>query len=141
MIFKKTEENILDIVTTLKPLDYIEPNGINEIRAYAFYRVDLLSIVIPEGVIKIDEGAFMNQNLLTTIILPTTIEYIGIGAFTNCGSLISIEITESVIEIGCDALIHSFNLTIYCENEEQPNAWDINWNSSNAPVVWDYKNK
>ena len=63
----------------------------------------LKSIVIPEGVISIDYGAFDGCESLTSIVIPDSVTNIGNSAFHGCSSLKSIVIPDSVTSIGCSA--------------------------------------
>ena len=53
---------------------------------------------IPNGVKRIADNAFHNQNKMTSIILPNTLEKIG-NSFNVCTSLTTVEIPNSVNEI------------------------------------------
>lgn len=71
------------------------------------YRIDFM---IPEGVEKIEEMAFMNMYKLVQITLPSTLRIIGERAFQGCDKLKSIRIPVGVIEVeicsflSCDSL-------------------------------------
>lgn len=85
------------------------PNTVEEIGTYAFtpHRNEigantngsLTSIVIPEGVKYIDEGAFFNTRI-ETVILPNTLLEIGDNAFQCCKMLANIELPNSLEKIG-----------------------------------------
>ena len=141
------------------------PDNVTSIGSYAFYDCDnLASIVIPDNVTSIGSYAFWGCNSLTSVIfgensklagigsyafqycgsltsivIPDNVNSIGSYVFNVCGSLASIVIPDSVTNIGSDAFAGCNSLTIYCEAPSKPSGWDRNWNSSNRPVVWDYK--
>ena len=82
-----------------------------EIGSVAFYSdVNLTSVVIPEGVKKIEVGLFDFCEKLTAVQLPSTITSIESNAFSDCHSLKSIVIPNKVKSIGafafarCEAL-------------------------------------
>jgi len=60
----------------------------------------IVSVTIPIGVKRIEEGAFYYCDSLETAILPDGLLEIGESAFESCLSLTYIEIPESVEEIG-----------------------------------------
>ena len=59
----------------------------------------LKHIIVPEGVKKIEESAFMSLNRLETVVLPESLEEIGAGAFAYCINLKSINIPDGVNKI------------------------------------------
>ena len=108
------------------------------------YEGTLSDIIIPETingckVTNIFERAFFDCDNLTSVTLPNSIDSIGNRAFYDCDNLYSIKIPKSVLSAE-DFIFNSCKkLTIYCEAASQPNGWASNWNSSNCPVVWGYK--
>ena len=99
------------------------------------------SFTIPNSVASISNYAFRNCSSLTSITIPDSVTSIGYYAFDYCDSLTSVTIPNSVTSIHYRAFGYCYKLTIYCEVESQPSGWDEDWNYSNRPVVWDYKNK
>ena len=66
----------------------IIPNGVTKIEQFAFYGCSTLtSIVIPDKVTLIDEYAFSDCSSLTSIVIPACVSYIGLGVFNNCSCL------------------------------------------------------
>ena len=98
----------------------------------------LTSITIPDSVISIGNYAFSNCSSLTNVTISNSVTSIGNYAFSY-SSLKSITIPNSVTSIGSYAFQGCSSLTIYCEAERQPSGWHSNWNPSNCPVVWGYK--
>ena len=68
------------------------------------YRAKDTNYVIPDGVIKIGDGAFSRCESLINIVIPDSVTSIGDRAFSRCSSLISIAIPGSVTSIG----VHAF---------------------------------
>ena len=60
----------------------------------------LKSIVVPNGLTKIDANAFYNCTSLTSVTIPTTVTEINNGAFQNCSSLTNFTIHEGVTKLG-----------------------------------------
>jgi len=64
------------------------------------------SIIIPQSVTKIGEGAFSNLEGLKTIVIPGTVKEIGMNAFKNNKTLEKVIIQEGVEKIGDFAFQH-----------------------------------
>ena len=80
----------------------ILPDGITVIGEDAFLgNKYLTSVVVPEGVKTIENGAFWMCLSLKNIVLPSTLRKIGENAFNSCAELTSIMIPDGVVEI-CD---------------------------------------
>lgn len=76
---------------------------------------DLLSVVIPDGVIKIGSEAFQNCSQLNHITIPSSVTSIGDYAFSGCVELYSIDIPNSISMVGEEA----FEETPWFENQEE----------------------
>ena len=64
--------------------------SIKNIGAYSFQRSKLDSIYFPDGLEKIDEGAFQFSSGLKYLKLPSTINYLGTGCFMSMSDLTQI---------------------------------------------------
>ncbi|MBQ7009689.1 MAG: leucine-rich repeat domain-containing protein, partial [Ruminococcus sp.] len=79
-----------------------EINGlpVKRIAERAFYACsDLEKIIIPEGLVVIDDDAFRDCTSLTSVNIPSTVTTINRGAFFGCNKLKSITIPETVTYI------------------------------------------
>lgn len=89
-------------------VDFIIPSEVNSvpvtiIRNHAFdYCTNLNSVIIPDTVTSIGNGAFSGTSL-KLITIPDSVKKIGIGVFRECSSLESITIPDSVTNIGENA--------------------------------------
>ena len=88
------------LLARAKLTDYSIRKGTLVICNSAFYRKDLISIRIPEGVTDIGNNAFWGCKSLTSIKLPNSVVNIGKGAFWSCYTLTSINIPDSILRIG-----------------------------------------
>ena len=106
---------------------YVEVDGeqyaVNSIAKWAFALTDtavLKSVVLPEGLIRIEERAFEDCGI-TDITLPNSVEYVGEQAFAACLSLNSIRFGENIHTIADFATTRCSNLSsIYILAKEIP---------------------
>ena len=88
------------------------PNSVMSIGEGAFLQCEyLVSVTIPESVIKIGNSAFSECTNLSSVVISKGVTSIGNGAFYNCSRLTSINIPESVTSIGSSAFAGSGSLT------------------------------
>ncbi|MCD8028342.1 MAG: leucine-rich repeat domain-containing protein [Erysipelotrichaceae bacterium] len=67
---------------------------------YAFSESDITSVVIPDTVTYIGEGAFCDCANLESVTIPDSVTYIGDEAFAYCPKLLRLDISTSVLYIG-----------------------------------------
>lgn len=127
----------------LKAIDI--PYGVREIGEYAFANCfSAESLVVSDSVVYIDANAFFFCCELKSVKLGKNVTIIDVCAFYSCYSLDSIVIPSSVTYIGMDAFSEcASGLTVYCEAEEQPSSWDVEWNKIDDScvienIVWGY---
>ena len=105
IVFNSTSEFEVDSKGTLvqyngKGGDVILPEGIPKIGDHAFYQNDrVLSVTVPNSVKIIGAYAFAECGELEEITLPDGLETILDHAFCECTSLTSIEIPDGVLAI------------------------------------------
>lgn len=115
-LYSKDETVLIQYSIAKTETSFTVPDSVTIIDYGAFCCSSLVSIQIPDEVIKINNGAFSDCTSLTSIVIPNYTKFIGVSAFENCRSL-----------------------TIYCEAESKPDGWDSYWNPNDRPVVWGYK--
>lgn len=92
--------------------ELVIPEGVTEIRPYAFYNCNSLeSVVIPESVTSIGKHAFCACANLTSVTIPGSVTSVGEEAFGSCTSLDSITIGNGVTSIGTKAFYDCTSLT------------------------------
>ena len=67
-------------------------------------------VIIPEGRTKIDNNAFVDSTMLTSISIPESVTVIGSNAFQRCKNLKKVKIPDSVKNIGTFAFEACENL-------------------------------
>ncbi|MBR6203593.1 MAG: leucine-rich repeat domain-containing protein [Candidatus Methanomethylophilaceae archaeon] len=67
---------------------------VESIEENAFRNSKVSSVYIPEGYLRIEEGAFDGCELLQKASIPSTVERIGNGAFKKCARLSGFEVSE-----------------------------------------------
>ena len=111
----------------------IIPEGVLKIGDRAFLNcTSLTNIILPEGVKKIGDYAFFGCANLKNIILPKSLKIIEGNAFTNCINLTSITIPDDVGYIALGAFYHCIKLkitfqgfTFLADTERSINIFDI----------------
>ncbi|MBQ2972728.1 MAG: leucine-rich repeat domain-containing protein [Clostridia bacterium] len=99
---------------------------------------------IPNGVINIENEAFLNCKKITNIVVPNGVTKIGSYAFAHCDNLAKIILPNSLISIGIYAfyLSNSLSDVYFCGTEEEWNAIEIgsynNDGLENAMIHYNY---
>ena len=77
---------------------------ISEVQNWAYGTVyiqdNITEVILPEGIEKINAGAFSYATKLEKINIPSSVKEIGNAAFYYCGSLTNITISKGVTSIG-----------------------------------------
>ena len=90
------------------------PSTLKTIGEYAFDSQNIVDLVIPEGVTTIGEYAFRNSQLIKSITLPSTLEYLGNSAFYQDYALEKIVINgNSIVMMDGDEPETSYNSAFY----------------------------
>ena len=83
----------------------------NCISTLLFFKTKLKLIILPQNVTTIEDGAFKDCGVLTSIDIPNSVTSIGYEAFSGCSSLTSFTIPNSVTSIGNYAFSNCSDLT------------------------------
>jgi hypothetical protein len=78
---------------------------------FAFDEKSFISVIIPNSVTSIGDGAFSECTSLTSITIPNNVTSIGQSAFSGCTSLANVTISDSVTSIGDYAFFGCISLT------------------------------
>ena len=97
---------------TVSPEDYdYKYTKNNCISTLLFFKTKLKSIILPQNVTTIEDGAFKECSVLTSIEIPNNVTSIGWCAFEGCIALTSITIPDGVNTIGAKAFYNCSALT------------------------------
>lgn len=88
------------------------PAGTKQIEAEAFAGEAWKEVILPEGLERIGEAAFLECTSLERVHLPESLQEIADGAFSSCGSLKEVRLPEGLLRIGEMAFFESGLLRI-----------------------------
>ena len=112
------------------------PDQMNIIGESAFARTAFTEIVLPSGLLYIDEACFMECNSLVLITIPENVTEIGRMAFLNCHSLQSVTFNNSLQKIWDSAFENCSSLTeIEIPNSVAQIRWSAFRNCTNLSTV------
>lgn len=72
------------------------PDGVKKMNMYTFYDCKLLeAVTLPSNLEEIESHVFSGCENLKSIVIPDKVKYIGQYAFRNCSSLVSVDISST----------------------------------------------
>jgi hypothetical protein len=89
----------------------IIPNNVTSIGIGAFSGCDFTSVVIGNGINRIEQSTFSDNKNLINVTIPDSVTFIGSHAFSSCSSLTTITIPNSVTFISTYAFSGCTGLT------------------------------
>jgi hypothetical protein len=91
--------------------ELVIPDGVTEIKPYAFTHSNVNTVKLPDSVTKIGKGAFAQCENLKTIELSDELTNIGDSALGSCINLIEIKFPTKLINVGAYAFSNCSTLT------------------------------
>ena len=85
--------------------------GLTSIPYCAFQNTGIEHIILPEGVVSLDQGAFLECGKLKSAILPESLKIIGTSVFKKCSMLQELKMPTQVKSIGGEAFLDCASLT------------------------------
>lgn len=80
--------------------EYKFPDSLEGVGEYAFYNSGIEKLILPEGVVSIEDSAFESCSGLTNVKFPDTLEKIGYCSFSYCSNISEIDLGKGIKEIG-----------------------------------------
>ena len=100
------------------------PEGITTIGEYTFYGSNMMAIILPNTVTKINGNAFRLCENLMSINLPNSLVYFDVFAMYKCNKLSSITFPSGVKTLGWQSFNDAENLkNIYINNPRTDMSW------------------
>lgn len=115
--------------------ELVIPDGITKIEEGAFEGLEnLKTLVLPNTIVEVETNAFKGCLSLETVKLGNKVSVLGESAFEGCSSLQEIVLPESLNKVESNVFKDCTNLTIYTHYNVQPTDYAADWNSSNCKV-------
>ena len=110
VLYDKALKTILCAPPAKTIKEYVVSNGVERIAEYAFGCSSLSSIILPEGIRSIGNGAFQECRNLNSVTIPKGVTSIGNMAFHDCRNLKRVSLPDGVTDIGMDAFSQCWSL-------------------------------
>ncbi len=89
ILYNKDKTVLYQYSSQLDDEQFVVPDTVKEIAAYAFYKSQVKDVVLPSGLEYIGDNAFASSTL-TSLTFPDSVSYLGYTVFSGCESLTSI---------------------------------------------------
>lgn len=95
--------------TNLKTVAF--SSNLETIGQYAFDSTHLTSVTLPNGLLRIEDGAFENNYYLTKIVIPDSVEFIGKKVLQSCHALkyVTVPFLGETIDVEVNGVGYLFN--------------------------------
>ena len=103
--------NLSGVIDLSQPVRHDNANWmVTEVGERAFQLEKITKVILPEGITRIGEKAFLKTALLTTINFPSSLRFIESGAFSGSGLAGAFKIPDNTF-IGAEAFQSCVNIT------------------------------
>ena len=96
VLFSKDMTTLICYPRAKSDTSYIIPDGVTKIGTKAFENSTLKTITLPEGLTEVEDYVFRNCTALTSLVFPETVTTIGEGAMYDCDSLKSVTLPSGL---------------------------------------------
>lgn len=113
------------------------PDSVKTIGAYAFYKCAAAeTLTLGNNLEKIEKYAFSGLEKIKVLVIPQSVKSIGSCAFRNCKALTSVVLNAEIDSLDSNVFYGCKQMTFYSERASSSENWNLRWNSSYRPVVW-----
>lgn len=118
--------------------DEVDGCPVRVIGERAFATSQIKSILLPDTVLTIGEGAFEDCNQLQTVRFPLSLVTLGEDAFHGCHRLEYAYLAKTVESVGWNAFWSCWysNFVIECGAKAQPEHWPQVWHDPSVEIRW-----
>ena len=114
VLYTKDGKTLIQYPREKENTSFVIPDGVEKIEDSAFVGCEKIrNVTIPEGVISIGTESFNACSNLMKIVIPDTVVSIGGNAFSGCASLTTVTIGRNVSDIGDYAFYSEYLYIIY----------------------------
>lgn len=132
-LYDKKKETLLCYLQGSNKTEFLMPNSVRYIEAYAFWGNDKLQqVALSNNLEEISSYAFSNCKRLSSLTVPYSVKNIDAKAFENCISLGMVEIPVSVNYIHATAFDGCPQLIIKADDPSVAYTYYQNWKSTNG---------
>lgn len=112
VLFNKNKTELIQYPSVNERTSYTVPDSVVSIAGGAFLNaVKLETVVLPAGLKKIGDQAFFNCSALNGITIPSGVTLLGDSAFRGCNGLTEVDIPSSVGVVSANAFGYCSSLT------------------------------
>ena len=87
VLFDKQKHELIRYPIEREDKSYSVPKGVEIIRDHAFYGCLFEELILPDGLLRIEDEAMHECHSLKSIDIPQSVNFIGFNAFCNCPML------------------------------------------------------
>lgn len=91
----------------------VVPEGVTRIESGAFENMGLSGVKLPKSLVYIGKNAFA-ANQFKSIRIPDRVKVIGNGAFSQCFNLVNVKLPKNLVKIGTQAFCGDYEIKSIC---------------------------
>ena len=107
VLFSKDGKTLVSYPIGKAGKEYVVPEGVTIIGAYAFYACALTGVSLPDGLEAIREKAFNSARSLSALELPDSVSILETATLHGCSQLKELRLSKSLSQFGTSALLNT----------------------------------